>query len=463
MLSDALTRNHLAYTKLLTKLLPDIEKFAAEKPGLKREIAIYRSGAPLVKPLPLSLGSKAGLISDVAGQISSYIELRAEQESPSNPTAARLNASATDLRVALTEFANAVDIDSENDSRDRLIAQFRAGMRRPILFLKNRVADGYLVLYSPEKNAYFAWLNLHSQSSRFAKPVKVGGLVDVRTGKAVSFTGKTGALFPLAFARDFQFEEFIAKGRPQSAKLLQKGDNFELHVTFEFSSPRIIPATVMGVDRGIYSLASFCTINGQGVALAESNVDGRGLRYVQRLEERQQKASQKRGKHYKSRARRHMADEAVHVAANQIVAAARVNAAQVVVESLRQLTSTGKRRPRSNFNRLLGRSQYQKLQRVLEYKLAVAGLPKPKEVSAAYTSQTCPCCGFQARENRPKLQDGDGFRVDRFICQRCGYEHDADLNAARLIALKRLWREGLPPAHRARPMSELSEAYSFET
>ena len=100
---------------------------------------------------------------------------------------------------------------------------------------------------------------------------------------------------------------------------------------------------------------------------------------------------------------------------------------------------------------------------MLDYKLAIAGLAKPKEVSAAYTSQTCPCCGFKARENRPKLPDGDGFKVDRFICQTCSYEHDADLNAARVIALKRLWREALSPAQRTKLMSELSEKHSFET
>ncbi|NBR41031.1 MAG: hypothetical protein EBT93_16740 [Alphaproteobacteria bacterium] len=58
---------------------------------------------------------------------------------------------------------------------------------------------------------------------------------------------------------------------------------------------------------------------------------------------------------------------------------------------------------------------------------------------ASYTSQTCPECGHWEPENRPKapLPDGSGFAIDRFICQRCNYQCDADLNAARVIALKK--------------------------
>jgi transposase len=72
-------------------------------------------------------------------------------------------------------------------------------------------------------------------------------------------------------------------------------------------------------------------------------------------------------------------------------------------------------------------------------------------------------CGHQSRENRPKKPDGDGFIMDKFLCQECGYKDDADLNAARVIAMKRAWREGLPQSQRPKLMVNLSEKYQFKT
>ena len=465
MLNDALTRNHRAYTKLLDRLLPHLGEFAKHRAGKWREGEIAKHATPVVKPLPLSIGAKAGLINDVAGQLSSYIELQNEQENASRPTAARLNARQIDYETSLIDVASSTTLDAENDARNRLFSEIRAGSRRPILFLKNRPADGYLILYSPEKKDYYVWLNLHPKDSRFAAPVKIDELIDVRTGEIFSIPrgSKTGAIFPIEFGRDFQFEEFMRKGRPQSAKLLERGGNYEIHVTFEYETPKLQPKLFLGVDRGIYNLASLSVVDDHGNIIEERNIDGMQLRHVQRVEERRQRDTQRRGRRYKSRSRLAMADEAVHTAANAIVEMALEHQAQVVLEHLGNLTSRGKKRGRSNFNRVLNRSQYQKLQKVLEYKLPVVGLPKAKTVSAAYTSQTCPQCGHQDRENRPKLPDGDGFILDRFSCQSCGYQADADLNAAQVIAIKRMWRESLPKSQRPKLMSELAENYSFKT
>ena len=463
MLSDALTRNHRAYTKLLVALLPNVEEYASFKAGKRRESAIYQHAAPIVRPLPLSIGAKAGLINDVAGQISSYIELRQEQENPSTPTAARLNATQLDYEASLLALASATTLDDENTARDRLFSEVRAGSRRPVLFIENRKKDGFLILYSEQKNDYYVWLNLHSKESRFAHRVKIDNLIDVRTDEVVSFVSRTGAIFPVEFGRDFQCDEFVAKARPQSAKLLERDGEFEVHVTFEFETPKVEPKDVLGVDRGIYNLASLNVVDDRGSVVASKNIDGRWLRHVQRVEERRQRTLQRRGRRYTSSSRLAMANEAVHTAANAIVEMAKQHQAQVVIENLRPMTGRGRKRGRSNFNRVLNRSQYQKLQKVLEYKLPVVGLPRPKTVSAAYTSQTCPCCGHQDRENRPRVPLADGFSIERFICQGCGYEADADLNAAQVIALKKMWRDGLPQSQRTKLMAKLADRYSFKT
>lgn len=465
MLDDALTRNHRAYSKVLTQLLPQVESYAGLR-GLKRTSAIQKAAATLAKPLPLAIGAKAGLANDVAGQLASHIELREkkkEQETVSPPSAAPLSADPSGWDAALDRLAASLTLEEEGAARDDLARQRRAGWRRPVLFLKNRPADGFLVLCHPEKDDYYAWLNLHPQDSRFARKVQVDGLVDIRTGEPQKFSSKTGALFPLAFGRQHQMDRFIRVGRPQSAKLLERDGAFELHVTFEFRHEEVATARVLGVDRGIYNLASLVVVDDQGRALAARNVDGMELRHVQRIHERRQRAAQQRGRHYTSGVRRAMADEAVHRAANAVVDMAREHRTRVVLEELGLARSgSGGPRRRNNFNRLLGHSQYQKLQRVVEYKLRANGFPRPVTVAAAYTSQTCPECGLRDRENRQKLPEGDGFRMDRFRCVRCGFEADADLNAARVIALKRLWREGLPDGKRKKLEKELDAADQFD-
>src|SRR6516162_2523328 len=139
------------------------------------------------------------------------------------------------------------------------------------------------------------------------------------------------------------------------------------------------------------------------------------------------------------------------------------NHSQVVIENLSGLASMGaKKRRRSRFNRMLNRAQYQKLQKVLSYKLAVAGLPAAREVHPSYTSQACPLCGSISAENRLKTATSDGV-THEFKCVSCGFSDDADLNAARNIALKRLWRDGLSPALRTASFNEVPENKSFSS
>ncbi len=57
-------------------------------------------------------------------------------------------------------------------------------------------------------------------------------------------------------------------------------------------------------------------------------------------------------------------------------------------------------------------------------------------VDPRHTSQTCSCCGHQARNNRRSR--------GRFVCRVCGFELHADLNAARNIAAKYRAEGGTP-------------------
>ncbi len=356
---------------------------------------------------------------------------------------------------------------------------------RPILYLNNRISDGFLILHDGSKDRYFIYLNLYSQNSRFAQKINLGGLVDIRTG--IRFpenkTNTTGLIFPINFSREFHFEGFMDRGfqleqfarqvKSASAKLMERDGRFEVHVTFEFKTPKIKPKTFMGVDRGIYNLASMCVADEVGRIIEEENFSGRDLRFVQMREERRQKKIQRSGRKYKSKTRLSEADKAVHAAANKIVEMAVKHNSVVVLENLSNLTKRTVKRRRSNLNRLLNRSQYTKLQSVLEYKLPLYGVPVEGKsetrmlttVAAQGTSQTCPECGHWSPDNRKKRTrpNSNEFVIDTFLCVRCGYWHDAHLNAARIIALKKKWRLNLPKSRQSKKATELRDTkYSFE-
>ena len=56
----------------------------------------------------------------------------------------------------------------------------------------------------------------------------------------------------------------------------------------------------------------------------------------------------------------------------------------------------------------------------IEFKASVAGCDR-KQINPAYTSQTCPTCGYLDKANR---------QGDRFQCQKCGRAGQADVIAA---------------------------------
>ncbi len=60
------------------------------------------------------------------------------------------------------------------------------------------------------------------------------------------------------------------------------------------------------------------------------------------------------------------------------------------------------------------------------------------QIDPAYTSQRCSKCGTTLRENRPSQSE--------FCCQECGYEVNADYNAAKNIGFKML-RAGQTSPH----------------
>ena len=78
-------------------------------------------------------------------------------------------------------------------------------------------------------------------------------------------------------------------------------------------------------------------------------------------------------------------------------------------------------RQKAGLNRAILDQGWSMFRTMLAYKLADRG-GKLIEVPAAYTSQTCPCCGHLDAANRQSQAT--------FVCVRCGHTANADTNAA---------------------------------
>jgi IS605 OrfB family transposase len=74
---------------------------------------------------------------------------------------------------------------------------------------------------------------------------------------------------------------------------------------------------------------------------------------------------------------------------------------------------------------------FRRLYEYVEYKAETLDI-EVEQVSPAYTSQRCSKCGFTHETNRKSKH--------QFVCQKCDYELNADYNASKNIARKRLKR-----------------------
>ena len=480
-LNYAMRQSHICFGRLLDEYMPDeddIEHLRSLTAKERRQELNALQGRLVRAVTPwkqLGLASKASIAREAVANISSHIELKSVQEHAGIPSVPELRVVAPEHDKALLALKDAVELETENALRDELLRRARSGRMRPLYFSVVRRGDGFLLLRNDNTSRICAWLNLFPADSRFAKPVTVSNMTNLQTGEIVSFTSRTGMLFPLEMGHAYHLKTFIDRDdsqrpTPQSARLiyLPEEDRYELHVAFQWKSVAIETRRWLGVDRGIYNLAALAVVDGDGRVLSQKNIDGLELRERQRGRERAIAEGQRLGRVLRDKKRKRWADHAVHNAANEIVSFALEHKAQVVIEDLSSFSAIGKRprvigRRRGGFNKLLTRKQYEKIANVLNYKLRAVGLPDTQKVRAAGTSQTCPECAHWCPDNRKKTVADDGFDMAEFKCVSCGHTADADLNAARNIALKGAWLRSLPKKPQRGSDGRLAEAFQLET
>lgn len=182
----------------------------------------------------------------------------------------------------------------------------------------------------------------------------------------------------------------------------------------------------MGVDVGMNYLAVVSTTDNK-----QAFFDGRRIKNIRNRYNGIRQRLQSKGTLSAKRVLRHLSGKekrlmrAVnHVVSKQIVAFAKKNKVSVI--GLEDLTGINDR----TLNHVAKNNRYRhsswafrELQTFIEYKARETGI-LVEYVDGSYTSQTCPKCNHIARNNRHGLT---------FRCETCGYELNADLNAARNI------------------------------
>ena len=118
-----------------------------------------------------------------------------------------------------------------------------------------------------------------------------------------------------------------------------------------------------------------------------------------------------------------------HNISKQLVQEAKQIGADLAFEDLTNIRESLNKKPRSKTERRRTNNwAFYQLRLFVGYKANIAGV-KVVFVPAAYTSQTCSRCGHIDPVKGKSYRKGKVFK-----CGHCGFEHDADINAANNIA-----------------------------
>lgn len=196
-----------------------------------------------------------------------------------------------------------------------------------------------------------------------------------------------------------------------------RNGNWYLTVFVESEYKDSLPTKdILGVDRGVKNIA-VCSNNQFFNSKHLKNVKGKYRHLRKKLQAKGTRSAIRLLKKLSGRENRFVKDTN-HRISKQIVA---LPFDTFVLEDLDIHAKKGKGR---KFNTLLSNWSWFQLEQFLTYKALLAG-KKVVYVDPRYTSQKCSVCGYVYRGNR-KTQSG-------FLCRKCGFQVNADLNASRNI------------------------------
>ncbi len=288
-----------------------------------------------------------------------------------------------------------------------------------IYFCRYDTKRSYCLLYNRAKDRYYVKLYLlNSANSRLTSD-------NSRNRDELEYIHKDGGMpgrsrkkeayiiVPLSFGRwqeKFLKEAAEAPERFKTARLFKKKNEYYIAVSMETGGTgEIKTAAFMGVSRGLENKLNYTVVSLTGEILSSGPVKSR---------EKDQNAQE-------------IPIDELHASANFIAETAAFYKAQVIVQNLAG-RGDGLSWLEDGQNQWLPgykRKDYNRLIRLLDYKLPWRNLPPPVKVSAVNIFHHCWNCGLTFRKNR--------VNESLFICTGCGTTMDIDrlgsLNLARKL------------------------------
>ncbi len=233
----------------------------------------------------------------------------------------------------------------------------------------------------------------------------------------------------------FTVPDFCRKylGNPNTtADLLYKNGKWWLHVVMSVPEP-VVPqdSTVIGIDLGLNRPAVTSHKHFLGNTRWKE-IDRRTFRLKRKLQSKGTKSAKRHLKKLSQRQARFHRD-CDHVLSKQIVVSTPTGAT-IVLENLTNIRETskigrGKKNKNVENKRKLHSWTFAQLYGFIAYKGQERGIGVEK-IDPRHTSQTCSRCGHRARNNRRSQS--------LFLCRKCHYSLNADLNASKNIRDKHI-------------------------
>ena len=255
-----------------------------------------------------------------------------------------------------------------------------------------------------------------ARSFRFDRTTRVVSLVHVQQPGQVRNRATIAVKVPP------YYEHYLtAEWQQESADLLYRKGSFWLHLVVSCARSQVEPTgKAIGIDLGITRLAVTSQPRFFGSKhLKETN--NRFFRLRRSLQGKGTKSAKRHLKQMSGRLKRFQRD-ANHVLSKQLVTSCH-QGDTLVMENLTDIRERTK--ARRTHRRAMSNWSFAQLQGFVAYKAASRGM-YVEFVDARYSSQACSRCGHIEKRNRVSQSE--------FSCKQCGYQVNADLNAAYNLA-----------------------------
>lgn len=211
-----------------------------------------------------------------------------------------------------------------------------------------------------------------------------------------------------------------------TADLVYRKNRFYLHIVVKATDVEFIDnGSVIGVDIGVTRPAVTSDNRFHGNRHMQEVVK-RTVRLRRALQSNGSKSAKRHLRSLAGREQRFRRD-CDHVVSKSIIDHIEPGTT-VVIENLTDIRTRCKTR-RGEAKRRLHSWSFAQLKSFLEYKAEAAGC-QVASIDPRHTSQRCSRCGYVYRGNRKSQSE--------FCCRKCGFKHNADLNASKNIRDKHL-------------------------